>query len=279
MGELPKISIPINDRNHSDNISIQSNHGTDIYNSDTNSDSEIDIEKGLTYKKRYINPQSNDNQPWNYKIILFLKKVGTKTMGYRWMYDHEAEHFEHMDDLFKIIEIVLLAILGLLTSGQLITLIVTSGAQYKIAWIVVTAIQLILVLIYAIVKGIHDTMEYPREIFRCNYSALKFGGINLDIQNQLALNLSDRDTDKVFLKNITKSFNDAIYTAPKLQNRTKKQYLKNIEDDDVFQPLQEDSMGNIRLVIQDKKDIEKDIDDDKKESKRDYQVERWLKHF
>lgn len=278
MGELPKIVLPINNKNDSDeNISMHSRHGPDIYDSDNDSNIDIDVEQGIVHqhKNKLIMPNLDDNHPWNYKIILFLRKVGTKTMGYRWMHDYEATHYGKMDNIFNIVEIIILSILGLLTSGQLITLIVTSGGEYKVAWIIITAFQLVLVLVYGIIKGIHDAEGYPELIFRNNYAALRFGGINLEIQNQLSLNLRDRDTDKVFLKNIIKTFNDIMYISPKLRRRTKQHYLKNSEEDDVFKQLDEDSTGNLKLVVSESTaELEKE-----NKNQKEYQVERWLKHF
>lgn len=233
-------------------------------------------------EKKISDPRLSDcnNIPWNYKIILFLKKLGTKTMAYRWMHDYEAQRNEGLSDIYKIIEIVILSLLGVLTGGEMIGLIFSTGLhKNKIALIVITSVQILILLVYSIVKGVHEASHFERKMQLHNHSSYKFGEINLSIQNQLSLNLSERDPDKIFLKNIIKNFNDLMFVSEKISKKAKKKYLKNIEDDDVFQPFIEDDEGRLQIVIHDKKDIEQVQHNVDHDFKKDYEINRWLRHF
>ena len=220
------------------------------------------------------------NIQWNYKIILFLKKMGAKTMAYRWMHDYEAQKYEKISDIYKILEIIILALLGMVTGGEMVGLIFGTGLnKNRIALIVITSVQMVILLIYSIVKGIHDASHFERKMQLHNHSSYKFGEINLSIQNQLSLNLSERDPDKIFLKNIIKNFNDLMFVSEKISTKAKKKYLKNIEDDDVFQPFIEDDEGRLQIVIHNKKDIEEGKNNSDNDLKKDYEINRWLRHF
>lgn len=38
------------------------------------------------------NVTDNQYDPWNYKIVLLLRKIGRKTTGYRWMHEQESKY-------------------------------------------------------------------------------------------------------------------------------------------------------------------------------------------
>src|SRR5438445_11130919 len=65
----------------------------------------------------------NCDDPWNYKILLLLKKIGTKTMGYRWMHEREAEYYENINTKFGIYEMSIMTILGIITGTEFINFV------------------------------------------------------------------------------------------------------------------------------------------------------------
>ena len=49
------------------------------------------ITDGIPESAKNNNPC--DNGPWNYKILLLLRKIGKKTMGYRWMHEQDTQYY------------------------------------------------------------------------------------------------------------------------------------------------------------------------------------------
>ncbi|QKF94129.1 hypothetical protein QKU48_gp0671 [Fadolivirus algeromassiliense] len=228
---------------------------------------------------------NNEGQPWNYKIVLLLQKIGKKSMGYRWMHDQESQLNETKNLRFLIVEVVLLSIMGCLTGSQMIGLLASSGlSDDKTTQIVVSAITILFVLILAIIKGIRETSKFNDNAQRHTEAARKFSEISLDIQNQLSLNIDDRDTDKDFLNSIISKFNDTMSSAPKISQDVQNRLVEASEEHDVYNPLVIGDYGNIQIVmdkenIEDANQEEKDTEDDSYKKKSQYQVDRWLRHF
>lgn len=267
-----------------DHITIPSRN--DIFKK-MNENVDFDDDKKPSEKKEIINicSESDDSKPWNYKFLIFLRKIGKKTMGYRWMHDQEAQYNEDTNSKYTITEIIILSFIGIISGGELLGLIFNSGlGDNKIALIVLTCVQLVVLFGYSVIKGIRETSEFDKNVFQHNYASSKFGEINLSIQNQLTLNIKDRDTDKDFLKNIIKSFNDLLYIVPKIRKSIKDKYIEGSEDNDMFNPLITDENGNIKIVIHDGttnlNDSKTKSDDvNTLDSKNKYQIDRWLQHF
>ena len=72
------------------------------------------------------NKQANNNDPWNYKILLLLRKIGKKTMGYRWMHEQESKYYNKIHNRITIIEMLMIAFLGTITGGGFVNFIVNS---------------------------------------------------------------------------------------------------------------------------------------------------------
>lgn len=238
--------------------------------------------KSLDEKPVCVKKEDCKEKPWNYKILLLLRKIGKKTMGYRWMHEQESQYNEDMETKLTIYEIVILSLLGIVTCGEFVGFIIDLGLDNnRIIYIVLTSFQLLFLCVSGIIKGYKEANKFSTNQTDHNYAASKFGEINLNIQNQLSLNLSDRDRDKDFLKNIIKNFNDIMFLAPKIREEVKKKYLEEADENNIFNPITED-INTLQVVVikdelEDEKKNDKLIDEINLKSK--YQIDRWLQHF
>jgi len=230
---------------------------------------------------------NSDMDPWNGRIVLFLIKIRKKTVAYRWMHDRETVKFENSLARYKWIDLIFLAFASVLTGGEFITLLFHTGLDSnEAALITISCVQLVIIFFYTIFKGMRENSEFEKNIFNHNYISSKFGELNLNIQNQLSINIDDREKDRDFLKNTIKSFNDLLYLAPKIRIETKSEYIENSEENDVFNPIT-DNHGNIQIVIQHdehKPDQDKNNTQNQQVAKKvdlqsKYQFDRWLNHL
>ncbi|XWV25129.1 hypothetical protein QJ856_gp0647 [Tupanvirus deep ocean] len=231
------------------------------------------------------NKPQDDDEPWNYKILLLLKKVGKKTMGYRWMHEQDAQYYDKMNTRFGTYEMLILAFLGTITGAGFVNFIAGTGLQdNKIVYIVITVTQLVTVFIAAIIKGYSNVNNYEKNKADHFLAALKNAELNLNIQYQLSLNIKDRDNDKLFLKNVVKNFNDILFLAPPIRESTKKRYMEESNDNDMFNPIIFDGDG-LQIIVHDPtNETKNNIVLNQKtnianDSKMKYQIDRWLQHF
>lgn len=263
-----------------ENLDIQPNICPE--NQKNNSESTVETDQYLinrhTSNEDINDDISNDDSPWNYKILLLLRKIGKKTMGYRWMHEQESQYYNMMDIRYGIYEMLLLAFLGTVAGAGFINFIVNSGLNdNKIIYIVITTVQLTTVFLAAIVKGYRKVNQYQKNKSDHFFAALKNAELNLNIQYQLSLNINVRDDDKVFLKGVIKNFNDILFLSPSIREITKKKYLEESNDNDMFNPIITNNDGNLQIIINESaKTYNNDISPD---SKMKYQIDRWLQHF
>lgn len=288
MTDKDKIVIPSKlRRNHS--------HENDddhlISGGDSNSETVIHIEGGKQKDDDSISEEKeiameikgditnlDTNGSWNYKIVLLLQKIGKRTMGYRWMHDQESQNNDAQDNKYMIAQIVLNVLNAVISGSIMVTLIYAANLQNDLTTLyILTAITLALQIASGVVTGIRESSDFSETSIKHNYAAIKFGELNLDIQNQFSLNIDARDTDKDFLKNIIKRYNDLNMTSPKISDDVKQKYVASDEDNDVYNPIIVGDYNNIQMS--DKKNDRMQDDDIEKGSKSKYEIERWLSRF
>jgi hypothetical protein len=230
----------------------------------------------------------DSKKKWNYNILLLLKKIGEKSMGYRWMHDRDALNNDEQRTTFLKIEIVLGTLLSVVTGGELIGFLASEGfSNNKILQIVLMILQLLLIAGYGVIRGYEDSSDFDKSKYDHTFAASKFGAINLNIQNQLALNIEDRDHDRDFLKNIIKEFDDLMLTSPQIDRSTMNAYIKATENYSIYKPTIVGGIDTIEIVIDNGSNnklsnvvsSEKEKIHEDQESKLKYELNRWLQHF
>lgn len=207
----------------------------------------------------------NDNDgPWNYKIILLLKKIGNKTMGYRWMHEQEAIKNSILATKYNVIEMLTLVILGVLNGGEFISFIFYYGLQCNhTLYIIIGIVQIITLIISTFIKGYIQINNFAQNTLNHQYVASKIAEINLSIQYQLSLNVNDRDNDIIFLRNTIKNFNDIMYLAPPISKQIKNIYIEGSKENEMFNLFSEENVETNKTTNNTLK----------------YQIDRWLRNF
>ncbi len=261
------------------------------------SDDQVNKESILN-ENRYFRATNSDDAAWNYKIRLMLKKLGEKSIGYKWMHDKDAQNDDENNKKYSIIEVVLLTILGALTGGEFLGLIFSAGLYFSRNFLIaVVSVQIVFIIACGSIKGYKDVNNFEESIWKHTYAGQKFNEIFLGIQEQFALNLNDRDTDKVFLKNIVKQYDDLMLISPQISKGTMKDYIKATENYDIYKPSIVGGIDTIEIVIddnrpktvamaninphQDRRMID-NLTSNKNlqlESKLNYEIDRWLRHY
>lgn len=286
-GGMEKIEIPT----LSDDIDIDFASDSDL--------SEMKRPKKKSKKSKHKNKlpsedftkeQMSLNRPWNYHMQLLLKKIGERSMGYKWMHMKEQYHNEKVDTIFSRLELIILALLGGLTSGELVNLVSDGSSKNNGSLLItLTIIQLVLVVSYAIVKGLRDNGTYSMMVWRNQYASSKFNEINLEIQQQFGLKIEDRVVDTAFLSNIIRSYNNLMEGSPTISSKIQKQYIDATADMDITRPVFIGDFDQIQIIIGDdntqnaaKEGEEKSEDNESEklyENKNRYELERYLRNF
>lgn len=240
----------------------------------------------------------------NIVLMTQLKKIGEKSIGYKWMHNYEKEYYEKNEGIYKIWEIILLAIIGTITGGEFVAFtsefakVLNAASTNILVTIIIfwgiNTLKLIISLIYAVVKGLKDSGDFPKKIYDHQYTCAKFNEIYMDIQNQFTLSVKNREIDSSFLQNKTKEFNELMQTAPKIRRSTINKYIKATENEDIYKPLLVGEFDKIEIVIDEDKDnvnlrVTKNNPHDMvnnttgfdslTQNKAKYQISRWLKNI
>jgi len=284
MADKDKIIIPTKlrrDHSHEEEDKDQPGSG-----GDSNSETVIHIESKnkkdddtiSEEKESLIETKGNIIQntgTWNYKIMLLLQKIGKKTMGYRWMHDQESKIISALEKKYMIADVILKVITGLLTGSTIGTLV--TGSDNTTVLYIFTAISLAFQLATGVITAIRETNDYSSIASQHIAAASKFGEINMEIQNQFALDIDDRESDKEFLSTTIKKFNDLNGSIPPISESIKKKFIASDEDNEIYNPIIVGDYNNIQII--DKKNNNKEDDDIEKGSKSKYEIDRWLSRF
>lgn len=225
------------------------------------------------------------DEPWNYRIMLQLKKIGEKSMGYKWMHNEDMMYYTLKFRCLTLIEVILLSLIGTLSGIEIFSLFTTNN---KLISILSTCIHTLLVIIYGLIKAIKESSDYPSRIYNHRWSSVKFGQISSEIQNQFCLPINKRDSDTGFLQYKTTDYNDNLLSAPVIRSCTRNKYINGTKNINISQPLSLGSMEKIEIVIDKGENNDIDIKDIKLkdhanhikqsiENKFEYEMERFLR--
>lgn len=207
------------------------------------------------------------------KYEIMLKKFGEKSLGYKWMHVQDQYYYENIEYIFKIFEIIVLGMLAALTGGEFVWLFFSTGAL-SLFYIVSLSVQVVLIFLSSIVRGIREVKDYASIIENHRNTAIKFGLVNLYIQEKFSI---EPNNNERFLKKITKKYSDLLENAPVIRKSTLNKYIKATGDGDIKKSFIIGGYDKIEIIID--KDIEntnvkikkEDIDD-----KYKFEMQRWL---
>jgi hypothetical protein len=196
--------------------------------------------------KSDLNPNVNDLNSCDYGVQLMLKKIGEKSAGYKWMHKQEQFDLEKTNGRYQIIEIILLAILGALTSGEFIGLLADSGLrENNTGIIVISGIELFFLTIYSVVKSLRENGDYQTLTWQNKYMSSKFSEINMDIQEQISLKTSNVP----FLRQTIKLYNQLLENSTTIQQNTIQKYIEGTQDINIYKPLIMGNFDQIEIII------------------------------
>ncbi|MBA42882.1 MAG: hypothetical protein CMF62_02595 [Magnetococcales bacterium] len=203
-----------------------------------------DIEMGITNKEQ----PTILNTPWNYRIKILLKKIGEKSMGYRWMHEQESIYYKRIDYWVGVMQIVITAILTLLSSGTLILLLTETNSNNNLtSKLTLTLIELFLTLLLNIINGVQNHSDYKGVSKKHLQSSFNFIRIYHTIQEQLTLPVLQRENDHEFLQEKIKEYDDLVLEAPEIQKKIRDEYLTATKDHSIFKPSILGDIENIEI--------------------------------
>ena len=245
--------------------------------------------KEVIFHRSETNRNTSSPQPWNSNILMLLKKLGTKMTAYRWMHHRESTNMINKENILSKTELVLMIVFGTILGSEFISVLAESGLnENQIVMISMLVIRIVIMTIYAIVKGMRESGDLLHRSYKHKYASTRFGELSLEIQNQFSLNVEDRENDKAFLKNIIKTFDELMLVVPNISEKVSRSYLEAIEDNDIYTPILMKVGGgtspdappntyNREGDIKDSTDTNSPENDNSKTL--EYQIQRWSYHY
>lgn len=254
----------------------------DISFGDTGTDRKYDPEI-ITEPKNDDLEGPNTPGTWNYTVKLLLKKIGEKSMGFKWMHNQDRIRYERIYMILKRVEVILLALIVILTSSGFVYFLSVIGLEgNNIIVIIISAVQLLILSGASIVKTMREIGGYDKLIFDHKYSSSRFNQISLQIQTQLALDLKDRMNDVFFIKHIVDTYNKLVEISPIISSSTMTEYIDAVKDKDIHKPLLLGKIDDqLEIVIDgpENHDQAKNTENDQLYDNNKYQMDRWLQNF
>ena len=206
--------------------------------------------------------------PDQHDHINYLATIARKAQGYRWMHTQDAEYYQQLDTIINRTELFLLSIVGVLTSGEWVTMVINNNLQNNTNFnLTMTSIQLLLLFLLGIISGIKNNQKYLDQATIHKHVANRYARIALDIQSFI---VKHKPYDETFIDLVTNAYNDAFEDSPSLRSQTKERYQHTIfNKNDAF---------NL-LTLKSTKDQQTDPEREISNEEYDYQINRWLNAF
>lgn len=238
-------------------------------------DTIINVDNTISSSNANTNRVVDLSQPWNTLLSLQLKKFGEKAVAFKWCHDFESNYLESCENFYSNSEMILQAVLGTVTGGFFISF-VSDMSIGRAGLIILFVIQIILVLTWSIIYGLRGSGNFIRTANNHKYMSIKFNELYLDIQGQFILPVAKRREDIGFFWDISKKFNEYLFTAPSIRKTTENLYLTASENGDIFQPIVLGGTDKVEIVInngspdirvlpQDESDMSKNYDQKNRE--------------
>jgi hypothetical protein len=226
----------------------------------------------------------NLSQPWNPRIQLRLKAIGEKSMGYRWMNDQEVTYNEGWYTFYIRLETILFTMITTISSGEFITLLFE--ANYMIL-IIISILEIMCLFSYGVTQSLKENGDYLEKSKYFSKNAAKFNEIYLSIQNQLSIPVDRREEDVNYLFEMTRNFNELMFSHIKPRQTTVDKYIEKSKNADIYKPLLVGGLDKIDIVIDKDSNTLKMVhqkssthlqSNTKINDKLDHEINRWLAH-
>lgn len=234
--------------------------------------------------------EQEHEQSWNNRIQLLLKKIGEKSLGYRWMHEKDRAINDSAQGKYELAENLFLAVAGAVDTVGFIDVMSTGNLEDNKTFLFTLAIvKIVLILIIAIIVVLKKSGNFQENATKHKDHVNKFNKINLAIQKELSLNISQRQRDSDFLKYIIETYNDVMDTHPQISDKTMENYIKVSQKSGIYKPLSAGVFEEIEINLDHENHV-RDYHDHKSKKKptelrqngvtrHEFEMNRWLKHF
>ena len=226
-------------------------------------------------QKQNKRPVEDPYAPWNHRIKLLLKKIGEKSMGYRWMHDQEAKYFLKIGYWFGVGQIILSSFLSIMSSGTLIGMASDMDPDDGDEILVIaTVCELCTSFILLVLIGIKEQSDFKGKANQHQRTAHMFAKIYRSIQEQMTLDIEERENDRIFLREKIQQYDLLMDGALEVRSGTMEKYITATENHDIYKPALIGDVDGIEIDMDDERQNKDSPDEHGK-----YEIERWLQNF
>jgi hypothetical protein len=192
---------------------------------------------------------TNSNNSWTISMVKMLNEDYKKCVIFSWIHQKQSSKYEKLESNFRVAEVILLAIIGLLTSSVFLTFI--SSINSDQLTMAITGVEIICIMILSIIKGSRESKDFLKKIEEHKKISDKYEDVSYDIKQQLALNMKDRINGKEFIDVVKKKIKEIKESSPRISEHATEIFKKAIKDNDITLPTIE--------VENEKDDIDKKL--------------------
>ena len=226
---------------------------------------------------------------------ILLKKIGEKSMGYRWMSEKASMYYDNKDKKFMIAIVIFGSLLAILDTVSLYSLIVQFNLSNNKDFIItLTVINLIFVFMSLILTGIRENSGFRDKSNNHRQMLPKYAQIYHSIQEQFSLSEKDQEDGVGFLRDMIKDYDNLLDIGLNIPSHILDQYAKATKNNDITKPaiigeiagieITSNDAGDIIINVNDEDENEnnednKNEDPNSKNNKLSFEIQRWMKMF
>lgn len=177
------------------------------------------------------------NNGWNDKNEKIVISIGENAASYKWMHEKSSEFYSLIN---KILSIIMIVFSTGLTAG---TILPDDNALVGIS-----ITRRIFTYIITVLSVIQNFLKFEKLSEQHLSTAVSFGKLYHDIQQQMCMYRKDRQMAKKYVSDILKQYDSLIVNGPRISGKIIKSFKDIFQNSDISIPDIADKIQKIEII-------------------------------
>ncbi len=174
---------------------------------------------------------------WNDKNERIVISIGENAASYKWMHEKSAAYYKLINQILTVIMIIFS------TGLSAETIIPSSDTSLAIS-----ILRRIFTYIITLVSVLQSFLKYEKLAERHLSSAVSFGRLYHDIQQQMCMYRRDRHNATMYVTDALKQYDTLIVNGPQISQQTIKKFKDTFKNADISVPDIADRIQKIEII-------------------------------
>lgn len=179
------------------------------------------------------------NNGWNDKNELLIISIGENAASYKWMHEKAASFYKLVNQILSIILIVFST--GLSAESIIPAESSSLGAVVS---------RRVFTYILTVISVLQSFLKYEKVSEQHISSAVAFGRLYHDIQQQMCMFRRDRNNSTKYVSDILKQYDTLIVNGPQISNQVIKQFKTTFKNTNISVPDIADRIQKIEIITE-----------------------------